>query len=186
MINTWFISDTHFGHTNILEYEKVARPFSCLDEMHEVMIDRWNSVVKQNDIVYHLGDFAFGKHTIAIADRLRGKKRLIMGNHDSYPTNLYLNYFDKLYGIVFYKRCVLSHMPVHPNGLGKRWLLNVHGHLHSRNIMWNNISIITESETGTIIIPPQYDENYFNVSCEQNNLIPIHRDVIMERLNELL
>ena len=64
--------------------------------MHEVMIDRWNSVVRPNDIIYHLGDFAFGRHNIKIAERLNGKKRLIMGNHDTYSTADYLSYFDKL------------------------------------------------------------------------------------------
>lgn len=175
MPETWFISDTHFGHKNILEFEKEARPFSCLEDMHEVMIDRWNSVVRNNDIVYHLGDFAFGRHNISIAERLKGKKKLIMGNHDSYPASDYLKYFDKLYGVVFYERCILSHVPVHQNGLGKRWILNVHGHLHSKNVMCTNI----------ICGKPHPDNNYFNVSCEQNNLTPINAEVIRERLREL-
>lgn len=175
MKEIWFISDTHFGHKNILEYEKEARPFSSLEEMHEVIIERWNSVVKQDDVVYHLGDFAFGKGYIDIAQRLNGKKRLIMGNHDTYSTSHYLRYFDKCYGVKYWERCVLSHMPVHPNGLGARWLLNVHGHLHSRKVM---------------IQPPPCrvfvdDPSYFNVSCEQNNLTPINADVIRERVKQL-
>lgn len=72
--NIWFISDTHFGHANILEYEKEARPFSSLEEMHEVMIERWNSVVQPKDILYHLGDFAFGRRGLSVASRLNGKK----------------------------------------------------------------------------------------------------------------
>lgn len=178
MIETYFISDTHFGHKNILEYEKEARPFSTLEEMHEVMIDRWNSVVRCNDIVYHLGDFCFGRSNMAIAARLNGKKRLVMGNHDTYPSADYLQYFEKLYGMVFYERCVLSHMPVHPNGLGSRWMLNVHGHLHSKSV---RRIIMQDTPCETMVD----DENYFNVSCEQNNLTPIHRDVIRERLKEL-
>lgn len=176
MINTWFTSDTHFGHKNILEYEKEARPFATIEEMHEVMIERWNNVVADKDIVYHLGDFAFGRRNINIAGRLNGKKKLVMGNHDTYPSAEYLAYFDKLYGVIFWERCVLSHMPVHPNGLGSRWLLNVHGHLHSKKVTYmseESISVATE------------DLNYFNVSVEQNNLTPIHKDVIMERLKDI-
>ena len=182
MINTWFISDTHFGHKNILEYEREARPFSSIEEMHEVMIENWNRVVGSQDIVYHLGDFAFGRHNIQIAERLNGKKRLVMGNHDTYPTADYLKYFDKLYGVVFYERCILSHTPVHPNGLGSRWMLNVHGHLHS-----NRVKKLNDDNIQLAYLRDDYieDRNYFNVSCEQNNLTPIHKDVVMERLKEL-
>lgn len=183
MIDTWFTSDTHFGHKNILEYEKDARPFSTIEEMHEVLIDRWNSVVKPNDVVYHLGDFCFGKRWIGIAERLHGRKKLVMGNHDTYPSTEYLKYFDKLYGCVFWERCVLSHMPVHPNGLGSRWLLNCHGHLHSKHVLSNEI-VAPEKEypMNWCMVP---DKNYFNVSCEQNNLTPFHRDEIMQRLKDI-
>jgi len=189
MIDVWFTSDHHFGHKNILEYEKEARPFSTLKEMHEVMIDRWNKVVKPKDIIYHLGDFAFGKHNIEHAKRLNGTKRLIMGNHDTYPAEVYLNHFHKLYGTVFYERCVLSHVPVHPSVLGSRWLLNLHGHLHSRKVMLPDpftTQVWTNPEGITSIFPDRVgDKNYFNVSVEQNNLTPFHRDVIMDMMKEL-
>jgi calcineurin-like phosphoesterase family protein len=184
MPDTWFISDTHFGHKNILEYEPNARPFKTLTEMHEVMIERWNSVVKITDTIYHLGDFAFGKHNINIAEKLNGKKKLIMGNHDTYKSTDYLTYFDKLYGVIFWERCILSHMPVHSNGLGARWLLNVHGHLHSRKvntILWTEDYDFSDQKIMTL----NEDKNYFNVSCEQNNLTPIHADIIRQRLKDL-
>lgn len=189
MIETYFTSDTHFGHTNILEYEKESRPFSSLEEMHETIIDRWNNVVRPKDNVYHLGDFCFGKIHLPIAARLHGNKRLILGNHDTYPARDYLTYFTKLYGMTFFERCVLSHMPVHQESLGSRWILNVHGHLHSKNVMrdedigdlpWKNPEAVT-----SIFIKKIKDKNYFNVSVEQNNLTPFHIDVIRERLKEL-
>lgn len=194
MIETWFTSDHHFGHKNILEYEKEARPFSTIEEMHEALIERWNSVVNPNDIVYHLGDFCFGKKNIEIAQRLNGKKKLVMGNHDTYPTADYLRYFDKLYGVIFYNRCILSHSPVHPNGLGSRWMLNLHGHLHSKRVktaVHSLCELHTKEHNLPILVRKPFDEeftddpNYFNVSVEQNNLTPIHWDVIAERLKEL-
>lgn len=181
MINTWFTSDTHFFHKNILEYEKEARPFSTVEEMNECLINRWNSCVNSKDIVYHLGDFCFGRANIDIASRLNGTKRLVMGNHDLYPAADYLRHFEKLYGMIFWKSCVLSHMPVHANGLGSRWLLNMHGHLHSKriqNYVPVGIGLSTKYEY-------QDDPNYFCVSVEQNNLTPIHADIILDRVKEL-
>lgn len=184
MNNTWFISDTHFGHSNILQFESEARPFKCLEEMHEVMIERWNSVVRDNDTVYHLGDFCFGRKNLVIAERLRGKKKLVLGNHDTYPSSDYLKYFDKLYGVIFWKRCVLSHMPIHIGEHNARWNLNVHGHLHSKKIgsfSWTEHENFPNQKLMTFI----EDKNYFNVSCEQNDLTPIHADIILERVKEL-
>jgi calcineurin-like phosphoesterase family protein len=78
----YYTSDTHFGHENIIRF--CNRPFSSVDEMAEGLIDRWNSVVRPYDEVYHLGDFAFrNKESVApIIERLNGIKFLIVGNHD--------------------------------------------------------------------------------------------------------
>lgn len=185
-INTWFCSDHHFGHKNILEYEKEARPFSSVEEMNETIIERHNNVVKPQDTVYFLGDFAFGKKNIELAGRMNGKKRLVMGNHDTYPTADYLKFFEKLYGVVFWERCILSHVPVHHNGINARWILNVHGHLHSKKVKISNIvSSALHMVCDGFIDIDEYDQNYYNVSLEQNNLTPIHRDIITERLKEI-
>ncbi|WP_024587580.1 metallophosphoesterase [Aliihoeflea sp. 2WW] len=78
----FYVSDTHFGHEAILGF--CNRPFSSVKEMDEFMVDRWNSVVRDTDIVYHLGDFSFGcpERAVAIHRRLKGRKYLILGNHD--------------------------------------------------------------------------------------------------------
>ncbi len=180
MKSVWFTSDTHFGHANILQYEPEARPFKTIEEMNETLVERWNSVVRDADTIYHLGDFCFGKANLDIADRLRGKKRLVMGNHDSYDASSYLLYFEKLYGVKYWKQCVLSHMPVHHNGLGSRWMLNIHGHLHSKAVV-HDIDPYDDS----MFSKGDEDRNYFNVSVERHNLTPIHSDIIMERIKEL-
>lgn len=79
-VNQFFISDTHFSHQLMV----LNRPFSTIDEMDRFMIDAWNSVVRDTDIVWHLGDFSFAdeKRTKVIFDQLNGRKRLILGNHD--------------------------------------------------------------------------------------------------------
>ncbi|MEH6648873.1 MAG: metallophosphoesterase [Motiliproteus sp.] len=79
---TWFTSDTHFGHSNILKHAK--RPFANSDEMDHVMIQRWNTCVGPNDCVYHLGDFAWGGAAKAehYLKQLNGQVFLVPGNHD--------------------------------------------------------------------------------------------------------
>jgi calcineurin-like phosphoesterase family protein len=184
MSETWFIADTHFGHKNILEYEKEHRPFATVEEMNEQLINNWNNVVGAKDRVYHLGDFCFGKDNIGLAARLKGSKRLILGNHDTYPASEYFHHFDKLHGTIFWEHCILSHVPVHPDSLGSRCFMNVHGHLHSKNIMmWVPYETGSMSKIGRMEIK---DENYFNVSCEQNNLTPINADIIRARVKEFL
>ena len=87
MAVTWFVSDTHFGHRNILsDRMHRPRPFASIEEHDERLISRWNDRVRDDDIVYHLGDFAFGgghARARAIFDRLRGRKNLIIGNHET-------------------------------------------------------------------------------------------------------
>lgn len=165
MSETFFIGDTHFGHTNILTYEPIARPFASVEEMNEAIVDRWNSVVGKFDKVYHLGDFAFGKDNIAIAQRLNGQKRLILGNHDCYPMEEYLKYFKSVHGCMFVNEFLLTHIPTHPNSLLHRAKLNCHGHYHSKYVL---------NEDGT------KDRRFFNVSCETNNLSPISMDEIVK------
>lgn len=77
-----YIADTHFGHEAIIGL--CGRPFNSIREMDDFMVDSWNSVVRDTDIVYHLGDFSFGgaAHAKAIFRRLNGRKILVLGNHD--------------------------------------------------------------------------------------------------------
>ena len=79
---TWFTSDLHFGHANIIKYSK--RPFHDLAHMHETLIDRWNQVVSTDDDVWVLGDLAMGdiEDSLALVRRLHGQKILVSGNHD--------------------------------------------------------------------------------------------------------
>ena len=90
MGNIFITSDTHFFHKNAIKLSN--RPFSCIEEMNEILIDNWNETVTNNDTIYHLGDFMMGislkhydksfqklKDTVG---RLRGRIRLITGNHD--------------------------------------------------------------------------------------------------------
>lgn len=82
MTNIYFTSDTHFGHHNIIQYTN--RPWRDVQEMNEALIANWNSVVRADDHVYHLGDVCMGRlwESVKCLKRLKGKKFLIQGNHD--------------------------------------------------------------------------------------------------------
>ena len=103
---TFFIADTHFGHQKILKFSRSQ--FKTIEEHDETIIDNWNNVVRDVDTVWVLGDFCFGKKNIEIAGRLKGVKRLVMGNHDIFNASDYLKYFMRVYGCTKWKNCVLK------------------------------------------------------------------------------
>jgi len=78
----WFISDTHFGHANIIKYSN--RPFADVKEMNTALMEKWNSNVKPGDKVYHLGDFAFMQYQDfrRFIWGLNGDIQFVRGNHD--------------------------------------------------------------------------------------------------------
>lgn len=83
MHNIWFTADSHYSHKNILKYCK--RPFKSVMEMDVTLVQNWNKVVKPQDVVYHLGDFAFSEnieYTQKFINKLNGSIHLIKGNHD--------------------------------------------------------------------------------------------------------
>ena len=79
---TYFTSDQHFGHFNIIRL--CQRPFETVEEMDEVMLAKWNAKVKDSDRVFILGDLFFrARDPEGPLRRLKGRKTLILGNHDS-------------------------------------------------------------------------------------------------------
>lgn len=62
-VTTWFTSDHHFSHENIIKYSN--RPFTSVAEMDAEMVKRWNAVVGPKDWVWHLGDFTLGNQETA-------------------------------------------------------------------------------------------------------------------------
>lgn len=139
----YYISDTHFGHFNIIKH--CNRPFSSAEEMDKIMIENWNFKVSKNDTVFILGDFAFSKASpIEYLKKLNGQKNIIVGNHDYDITKRrmayinskifnnicnYLEIKDNLNGKVV--KIIMSHYPmVEWNGFYKG-TLHLYGHIHN-------------------------------------------------------
>jgi calcineurin-like phosphoesterase family protein len=161
----FFIGDTHFSHKNILQFCPESRPFSSIKEHDETIVELWNSTVSDNDIVYHLGDVAFGgADNLRYVKYLNGTKHLIMGNHDHYRIMDYVEAgFIKIQGVMKYKEFVLSHVPLHPDSM--RWGYNIHGHIHDAS---QNIN----------------DPRYINVNADVQGLIPRSLDSIRLAIQE--
>ena len=184
------ISDNHFAHSNIILY--CNRPFSSVEEMDSVMIDKWNSVVSPTDRVFHLGDFCFWKNMTSDSVRnlistLNGEKHLILGNHDSRSKLEGLGFTTisnyHIINMTGFDTALLFHYPVYDEADLNRlqfekkdsylsryrqlpklrsWKYVIHGHIH------NN------SEVG-------YD-NHFNASVECIDYTPIKVEEICMRL----
>lgn len=93
-MSIFYIADTHFGHESILKLCK--RPFSTVEEMNEAIVENWNARVKGNDKVYILGDMFYKATGVKdILTRLKGKKHLILGNHDASWLEEYIVNTDK-------------------------------------------------------------------------------------------
>lgn len=134
-MTTWYTSDTHFSHKNILQHEN--RPFDSIEEMDESLIKQWNNTVSSNDTIYHLGDFVFGGITKweNIITRLKGKIHLTVGNHDNAnAAKKMAHHFEEVENMIVRKidkqHLFLFHYPIEigltPNAY------SIHGHIHSR------------------------------------------------------
>lgn len=169
MADLWLISDTHFFHSNILKFEGGRGEFKSVEEMNETIVDRWNSVVKKGDKVYHLGDVAmsYKPDTLGwLLNRLHGQKRLIVGNHDDIKFLSKGAWFGKVEMWRFFKDFgfLLSHAPIHNKSFEDKWdgrCINVHGHLHRK---------------------PAPTKKHYCVCVEQTNYTPVN----MEKLRDAL
>lgn len=158
----FFIADTHFSDTNILIYER--NNFNNILEMNETIINNWNKIVSQTDVVYHLGDV--GK-PYNYFHHLNGTKILIKGNHDTLPNQDYIRQgFDEVidYPIILEDFWILSHKPMYVNQYMP--YVNIFGHVHN-NPIYN-----------------KYSHKHFCVCVERINYTPISFGTIKYHIEE--
>ena len=159
MSRVWITSDLHIVHNREFVYKD--RGFENINEHDEALVNNWNELVAEDDIVYILGDvmlksnlqdadFSYG---ISILKKLNGRLIIIRGNHDSLDkierykacenviragdAAIYLDY-PEVGSYHFY----LSHYPtlVSHKKLKqmKSSLINLYGHTHQKERFYND------------------------------------------------
>lgn len=107
--------------------------------MNAAMIKNWNSVVKEEDTVFSMGDFAWLRNEMVnYANQLNGNKYFILGNHDFEGNRIWLKekYYDNaifpIMSVLTYKNrdFLLIHRPENVPHWWNGWV--IHGHHHWR------------------------------------------------------
>lgn len=165
MSKIFFIADTHFGDKNIIKYE--GRPFKDVEEMNNVLIENWNSVIGSMDTIFVVGDFISDRSYLDIIHKLKGKIKIIVGNHDISLIDDYRRYgnvevFE--YPIILDNFWMISHEPMYITENSP--YANIFGHIHN-NPMYKTVS--TRS---------------YCVCVERNNFKPICFDYIKKMVRE--
>jgi calcineurin-like phosphoesterase family protein len=178
-MNTWWTSDFHFNHFNIIAY--TGRPFKSVEEMNSTIINRFNERVKENDVCFFLGDLAFksgsgrGEGEPQKPQELLKQlncKTIIMveGNHDRNGKNGFKTIIQSI--VINYGgyKINLTHNPEHADF---RFPINIVGHAHEKWFCQR----LRQGEAFTDCI---------NVSVEQNNYYPFSWDEINKRYYQWL
>lgn len=163
----YFVSDHHFFHKNIIKYTK--RPFEdSLDGMYknaEYMFKKHNEIVKDDDLVFFLGDVALFKPSTKeyiknMLKKLKGRKILIRGNHDTESDEFYKECgFLGVYEYLIFGKIMLCHYPLtnHPSLLKifneNGCKLLIHGHTHDKNVVQNDFKRLNVSVEQTEFKP---------------------------------
>ena len=135
----YFTADPHFGHANMIKLAN--RPFSDVEEMDKVLIRNWNNIVRPEDEIYIIGDFAWYSNpekVNSLLKKLNGKKFLITGNHDHFLKN---KNFDRSqfvwirdYATIKHEgtTIILFHYPITEWDGFYRESIHIHGHQHNK------------------------------------------------------
>ena len=177
----WFCSDTHGFHQNILKY--CNRPFETVEEMNEALVANWNSVVKPDDHVYHLGDFCFGNvdkwNWFLEPGRLNGHIHLILGNHDPERVFREGTMFERFDSIEFQHiliiegwTVILNHFPFasFSNNFDHK-VIALSGHTHIGPLVGDLDRFVD-----------MYKPNQYDVGCDNNNFTPVSWKEILDKV----
>ena len=174
----YFTSDTHFCHNKDFCYE--PRGFKTIEEMNEKIFNNWNSIVTDEDDIYHLGDVMLNDDTqgMMYLENLKGKIHIIRGNHD---TDTRVEKYKQLNNVVeiTYATIIkygkthlyLCHYPTLTANYDddKPWhknLVNLFGHTHQQENFYNN------------------NPYMYHVGVDSHNCKPIEVEEILEEIRQ--
>lgn len=176
IFNIYTLSDTHFGHGNIIIHAN--RPFPNQAVMDAKLTANWNATVRPQDMVIVIGDMVWtGGDANKIRDyikALNGRIILVRGNHDKRTNAFYLSA-----GIQFIcerfvweycdKRFLFIHDPHYVTNDDKQnYYAVIHGHLHGNSPLVRKIN----------------GQHFINVSVENLNYRPTNLINLMSRLTQ--
>lgn len=185
------ISDTHFFHKNMVKFENRPEDFT------NQIVHSWNSMVKESDLVIHLGDVIFGPDKgnalTLIMKRLNGRKILCRGNHDSYPEAAWGDWewfmargFNFVCDHFVYQDLAFSHAPLtplpvqSPQNFGQEVRLNIHGHFH------RGATRLPQAGQETTFTDKYYNYQYYQANKEKYKLVQIEDELRPFSLEEIL
>lgn len=174
----YYISDLHIGDKKI--FELCNRPFKSLEEYENYLIKSWNSKVTENDDVYVLGDLANGspKAVKEFFSKVRGRKHLILGNHDENYVTEYssTNSFVSIQRLRYIddngRKVCVCHYPLMDWFSGNELIYHVYGHIHNKNAS-NNGYMYQQIEDY------YSDKPAFNASVDVTNFEPVTLDELI-------
>ncbi|MEX9223394.1 metallophosphoesterase [Providencia rettgeri] len=175
----YFISDTHFCHSNIINL--CDRPFKSTSHMNDTLIHNWNAYVTEHDEIYILGDFLYkgnGADANKILRRLAGKKYLIRGNHDKFLDDpefdqSLFEWVKSYYELEYQKqKLVLFHYPILEWQGFFRDAIHLYGHVH-------NSGKDPEQFKRLAMLGPRA----INVGVDVNDFFPISIKQILKKAN---
>lgn len=173
MANYW-TADEHYGHDEIITH--CRRPFRNSQIATREIIKRHNSVVKEEDVVYHVGDISFAGPDRAtyiemLLKRLNGTHILILGNHERIGAMKLVEVgFQSVHTSLTMEKdehqIVMAHDPSIWNVVSNMEPLPIfiHGHIHN---VWKSIP----------------DKRMVNVGVDVWDFYPVAIEQILSELN---
>jgi len=169
----WIVSDTHIGHKSILKFEpkrleQMKKEGFSEDQHDEWIIKKWNETVKPDDVVLHLGDFAF----TAVADnleKLNGLIILALGNHDAKPYEGKLQKANPIDGFFFEMKSLISRVEGFYDPMFSGFVKEFNG----KKILFSHYALFNDDEwdaKNKMIAPriEMLEDIYKSLDCDYN------------------